>query len=251
MGWLKELGRRPAVQRGLGWSFARYLDLVRRTNRFAMEPADAYDTLGPLQPFIGAMWHGQHFMAPYLRRPQDRAASLVSRSGDGELNAIALHHLGIRAIRGSGARGRDPRSKGGSAALRAMLRALADGENVFLTADVPKIARVCGSGIVLLSRMAGRPIIPVAVATSRRLQFDSWDRSSLGLPFGRGAIVTGRIIDVPRDADEAGMEAVRLEVQAELDRVNARAFEIVGGADPGSGLRKDDRAAPAGAGLPA
>lgn len=234
---LKDIARKPAVQHAFGWSFARYLDLVRRTNRFTLEPDDAYDRLGPMQPFIGAMWHGQHFMAPYLRRPGDRAASLVSKSSDGELNAIALQHLGIRAIRGSGARGRDQRLKGGSSALRAMLRALADGENMFLTADIPKIARHCGTGIVLLGRMSGRPIVPVAVATSRRRVFSSWDRASLGLPFGRGAIVAGEPVLVPSDADEVCLEDRRLAVQHELDRVNARAFALVGRTDPGAGLR--------------
>lgn len=235
---LKEVVRKPAVQQAAGWSFARYLDLVRATNSWVHEPADIYDRLGPLQPLIGAMWHGQHFMAPYLRRPQDRAASLVSKSSDGELNAIALHHLGVRAIRGSGARGRDQRLKGGSSALRAMLRALAGGENMFLTADIPKIARICGTGVVLLARMSGRPIVPVAVATSRRKEFQSWDRASLGLPFGRGAIVAGDPIWVPSDADDAVLEERRLATERELDRVNARAFGLVGGSDPGAGLRR-------------
>lgn len=233
---LKRLGRARVVQEAVGRSFAGYLGVVRRTNRFVHEPADIYAVLEPLQPFIGAMWHGQHFMAPFLRRPDDRAASLVSRSNDGELNAIALRHVGIRAIRGSGARGRDQRLKGGAEALRAMVRALEDGENMFLTADVPKIARQCGTGIVTLARMSGRPIVPVAVATSRRITFQSWDRAAMGLPFGRGAIVAGRPVRVPREIDQAGLETVRLSVQRELDRVHARAFALVGRSDPGAAL---------------
>ena len=236
------------MQSALGFGFARYLGLVRATNGFTLEPADLYDRLTPLQPFIGAMWHGQHFMAPFIRRPQDRAASLVSRSPDGELNAIALRHLGIRAIRGSGARGRDQRRKGGAEALRAMLRALADGENMFLTADVPKIARRCGHGIVLLARLSGRPIVPAAVATSRRMAFDSWDCSSLGLPFGRGAMAIGEPIYVPSAAGEAELEQARLAVQRELNRVHGRAFGLVGRTDPGASLGQGlgiDQAAPA------
>ena len=97
---------------------------MRRTNRFVMEPEDAYDRIGPLMPVIAAMWHGQHFMVHFAKRPQDRAASLVSRSGDGELNAVALRRLGIRAIRGSGARGRKVREKGGATALRGGCAAL-------------------------------------------------------------------------------------------------------------------------------
>ncbi len=234
MGMIKRLGRSRATQVSLGYVLARYLDLVQATNRFIHEPADTYGEIEPLMPFIGAMWHGQHFMAPYLRRPHDRAASLVSRSRDGEFNAVALHHLGIRAIRGSGARGRDQRAKGGAQALRGLLSALEDGENAFLTADVPKVARHCGEGIVILARLSGRPIVPVAVATSRRVTFDSWDRASIGLPFGRGAIVTGRPIRVPREANRDATEDARLAVERELDRVHARAFALVGRADPGA-----------------
>jgi len=236
VGLIKRLGRTRATQASLGYLLARYLDLVQATNRFVLEPTDIYGEFEPLMPFIGAMWHGQHFMAPYLRRPHDRAASLVSRSKDGEFNAVALHHLGIRAIRGSGARGRDQRAKGGAQALRGMLHALADGENVFLTADVPKIARRCGEGIVTLARMSGRPIVPVAVVTSRRMEFGSWDRASIGLPFGRGAIVAGTPITVPRAASEDDAEEARLRVERALNGVHARAFALVGRTDPGASL---------------
>jgi lysophospholipid acyltransferase (LPLAT)-like uncharacterized protein len=188
-------------------------------------------------PVIAAMWHGQHFMIHFAKRPQDRAASLVSRSGDGEVNAIALRHLGIRAIRGSGARGRDVRKKGGISAMRGMLRALASGEMVVMTADIPKIARICGEGIVTLAQLSGRPIVPVAVVTSRRRDFRSWDRASLGLPFGRGAIVLGTPIHVARDADADALEAARQGVERELDAVHERAYALVGSRDPGAGIR--------------
>jgi lysophospholipid acyltransferase (LPLAT)-like uncharacterized protein len=233
MSLLKRISRSRPVQEALGFAVARYLGLVRRTNRFVMEPADAYDRIGPQMPVIAAMWHGQHFMIHFARRPQDRAASLVSRSGDGEINAIALRHLGVRAIRGSGARGRDIRAKGGVAALRGMLRALEQGEMVVMTADIPKISRVCGMGIITLAQMSGRPIVPVAVVTSRRIDFDSWDRASLGLPFGRGAMVLGDPIQVPRDADAETLEQTRRAVEQGLDHVHERAYALVGDQDPG------------------
>ena len=231
---VKRIIRSRAVQESLGFLVAGYLKLVQRTNRFVMEPADAYDRIGPQMPVIAAMWHGQHFMIHFAKRPQDRAASLVSRSGDGEFNAIALRHLGVRAIRGSGARGRDIRKKGGVQAMRAMLRALADGEMVVLTADIPKIPRFCGEGIVTLAQLSGRPIVPVAVVTSRRMDFSSWDKASIGLPFGRGAMVLGDPIPVPRDADAQTLEALRRQVERELDAVHGRAYALVGSRDPGA-----------------
>jgi lysophospholipid acyltransferase (LPLAT)-like uncharacterized protein len=234
MGLLKRITRSRPVQETLGFLVASYLKFVQRTNRFVMEPADAYDRIGPQMPVIAAMWHGQHFMIHFAKRPQDRAASLVSRSGDGEFNAIALRHLGIRAIRGSGARGRDIRKKGGVQAMRAMLKALAGGEMVVMTADIPKISRVCGQGIVTLAQMSGRPIVPVAVVTSRRIDFKSWDKASIGLPFGRGAMVLGEPIHVPHAAEADALEALRLQVERELNAVHERAYALVGSRDPGA-----------------
>jgi lysophospholipid acyltransferase (LPLAT)-like uncharacterized protein len=234
MDLLKRLSRTRPAQEFSGFLIAGYLRLVRRTNRFVMDPPDAYDRIGPMMPVIAAMWHGQHFMIHFAKRPQDRAASLVSRSADGEVNAVALRHVGVRAIRGSGARGRDFRDKGGVTAMRAMLRALEDGEMIVMTADVPKIARRCGEGIVTLAKLSGRPIVPVAVVTSRRREFESWDHSFIGLPFGRGAMVLGDPVFVAKDADADALERARKIVEAGLDAVHARAYELVGGRDRGA-----------------
>ena len=242
MSFAKRISRSRPVQETLGFLFARYLGLVQRTNRFVIEPPDPYERVGPHMPVIAAMWHGQHFMIHFAKRPQDQAASLVSRSADGEFNAIALRHLGVRAIRGSGARGRDPRLKGGAEALRAMLRALETGEMVVMTADVPKIARVCGEGIITLARLSGRPIVPVAVVTSRRIDFASWDRASLGLPFGRGAMVLGEPIFIDRHADEAALAKARRIVEDGLDHVHERAYALLGARDPGAPTRSRRRA---------
>jgi lysophospholipid acyltransferase (LPLAT)-like uncharacterized protein len=106
-----------------------------------------------------------------------------------------------------------------------------------LTADVQKRPRVAGLGIVTLAKLSGRPIAPTAVVTSRRFDFDSWDRASIGKPFGRGAIVVGDFIDVPADADDAALEVARRAVQSGLDEVHRRAYALVGARDPGAGLR--------------
>ena len=106
-----------------------------------------------------------------------------------------------------------------------------------MTADVPKQARIAGAGIVTLAKISGRPIAPVAVVSSRRMNFNSWDRASLGLPFGRGAIVVGDLIEVAADADDKMLEAARLKVQAALDEVHRRAYALVGDEDPGADLR--------------
>ena len=231
------------AQETLGRLLAGYLRLVQRTNRIVFEPADIYDQVRPDLPLIFAMWHGQHIMIPFARPDWMPACSLVSRHGDGGFNAVALRELGIGAIRGSGALGKKVREKGGASAFLAMVRRLAAGDTMVLTADVPKRARIVGPGIIALARASGRPIRAVAVVTSRRIDFNSWDRASIGLPFGRCAIVVGDPILVARDADEATQEAARLALQASLDDVHARGYALVGSSDPGAGLREKQIAA--------
>lgn len=231
------------AQETLGRLLAGYLRLVQRTNRIVFEPADIYDHVRPDLPLIFAMWHGQHIMIPFARPDWMPACSLVSRHGDGGFNAVALRELGIGAIRGSGALGKKIREKGGASAFLAMVRRLAAGDTMVLTADVPKRARIVGPGIIALARASGRPIRAVAVVTSRRIDFNSWDRASIGLPFGRCAIVVGEPILVARDADEATQEAARLAVQASLDDVHARGYALVGSLDPGAGLREKQQPA--------
>jgi lysophospholipid acyltransferase (LPLAT)-like uncharacterized protein len=223
----------------LGLAFAQYLKAVRRLNRFVVEPDDLATSSLRHHPAILAMWHGQHLMMPFARPPDVADVyAMVSRHRDASAQAAALRRLRVEPIRGSGAHGDRVREKGGARALLALKRLVDGGATVAMTADVPKIARVAGLGIVILGRLTQRPIVPVAVATSRRLDFKSWDRASLGLPFGRGAIVYGHPIYVPAGANGEAMERARRAVEAGLDSAHARAYALVGGVDPGAGLRK-------------
>ena len=98
-----------------------------------------------------------------------------------------------------------------------------------MTADVPKVARVAGLGIVKLAQYSGRPIYAGALATQHRIELDTWDRSALNLPFGRSAVVGRGPIYVAADADDAALEAARREVENSLNAATARAYEIVDG----------------------
>src|SRR5260370_11126577 len=117
------------------------------------------------------------------------------------------------------------------------MRHVDGGTRAAMTADVPTRARVAGLGIVTLARLSGRPIVPMTVVTSRRLQFRTWDRASLGLPFGRAAVVAGDFIRVPADADDEATEAARIAVENGLDETPRPAYSMVGATDPGAHLR--------------
>lgn len=225
----KRLLRGRTVPRALGRLLAGYLGLVYRTNRLTTEPADLEAYVRPLAPAIFAMWHGQHFMVPYVRPRSVPAAVMISTSEDAEINAIAAEILGLKTIRASGAHNpKHVARKRGHAGFREMLRALEDGLSTALTADVPKVAKVAGKGIVMLAKHSRRPIVPVAFATSRNIDVDSWDRASVSLPFGRSGLAVGEPIWVPPDADEETIERCRLAVGESLDRMTDRAYELAG-----------------------
>jgi len=236
---LKRLGRSRFVQEALGLLLAAYLRLIQRTTRFMREPADLDAAIGGETPLIVAMWHGQHLMISFAWPTSiARMAALISRSVDGGAQAAALRRLGVNPVRGSGGRQKRKSGKGGGPALRGLVRELESGTSVAMTADVARLARVAGLGVVTLARLSGRPIAPTAVVTRWRFDFKSWDRASLGLPFGEGAIVIGDLIRVPPDADEAMLEAARLKVEQGLDAVHARAYAMIGSRDPGADLRR-------------
>lgn len=231
---LRKIGRSRVVQHAIGWLLATYLRFVRWSSREILLPENARALIYDNAPGILTFWHGQHFMQTFFRQPGDRCYVMISRHGDGEINAHAAELLGMSVVRGSGAQRKDQvRKRGGIQALRTLLGLLEQGEHVSMTADVPKISRVAGDGIITLAQLSGRPILPVAVVCSRRIDFASWDAASVALPFGRYAIVTNRAIWVPRDADAAAKEAARRELEAELDRLYAQGYAAFGQRDPG------------------
>ena len=230
---LRKLGRASWLQHVAGFIAAEFLRFVWLTNRFTLDPPDVYKQLEPDMPLIIAFWHGQHFMMPFLKRKEYKAKVLISRHRDGEINAIAAERLDVGTVRGSGDHGVEFHRKGGVGAFKAMLRVLDDKINMALTADVPKVSRKAGLGIIMLARESGRPILPVAIATSRFKRLNNWDRSVVHLPFGRGVLASAAVIRVPPDADNATMEALRAELEARLNEVTGRAYRHVGREDEG------------------
>ena len=76
--------------------------------------------------------------------------------------------------------------------MRTALEALNSGSIVAMTADVPTAQpRLAGKRIVTLARLSGRPIIPLAAATSRFFTLKTWSRMTVNLPFSKLVFVAG------------------------------------------------------------
>jgi lysophospholipid acyltransferase (LPLAT)-like uncharacterized protein len=223
----RRFGSQRWVQVAVGTLAAEYLRLVYKTTKYVIDPPDGYGRIDAHLPVILAMWHGQHFMGPFMRRPGDRGKVLISRHRDAEINAIVAERLGVETIRGSGDVGVEFMRKGGLGAFQALLATLQAGDSVALTADVPKIARRAGRGILMLARESGRPIFPVALATSRRHVLHNWDKTTINLPFSRGAAVCGVPVSVPAGTSTEALEPYRRQLEDNLNAATARAYAIV------------------------
>lgn len=201
---------------------------VNATSSLAFEPRSSDVVFDEAAPFIVTAWHGQAFMLPVARPKHHAVDVLASRHRDGELIARTLLRLGCGVIRGSGSS--DParmHQRGAVASFRAMKAALDAGHSVALTADFMREApRQVSPGVVALARLSGRPIMPIALASSRRKVLSSWDRTTISLPFGRMACVFGDPIFVPARAGADTLEEIRLAVEKALNVVEARAYAI-------------------------
>lgn len=230
---LKRLLASKPVAALLSALLAGYIRLVYATSRVKREPTDIDAKLFDQHPQILAMWHGQFLLLPKLKpeRPADVRA-MVSRHGDAASIGAVLERFGMSLIRGAGA-GRRRRNRGGATAMREALRALASGATVAMTADVPPgPARRAGEGIAAIAARSGRPVVPLAIATDRRLALPTWSAFTANLPFSTLAIVIGDPVTVPQSNDTEALEKGRAAIESALAAVTERAYALAGGRDP-------------------
>lgn len=227
------LARSTIVKQSLATLIAAVVRFVHRTNPAVAASDDPGPVIQAHTPAIGALWHGQHLLGPAINPRNHKIVALFSRSADAELNALVAEKLGFGIVRGSGGRddARHNPEKGGARALIALKRTLDSGCNVAMIADIPHgTPREAGLGIVTLAKVSGRPIVPIAIATSRRKVLErTWDRTTVNLPFGRRALAVGDPISVPADAGPEVMEAKRREVTDALNMATERAYKMVDG----------------------
>lgn len=211
--------------RALRWAVAAgtaYLGLVGRTTRYRVTGFDEANRLRREGPVVWVFWHNR-LLGPLVPYRDQGVGVVISRSSDGELISRIVERFGYVPIRGSS-------SRGGSAALRGVLRHLASGRDVALTPDGPRGPRYrVQPGAAAAAVRGGAPLVPVGAAFSRRWVAPSWDRFQVPLPFGRTEIVMGPPLRFGRGDDLA---AVCEEIRRALDRVTARADARVGWVPP-------------------
>jgi len=185
-----------------------YLNVALRTTRWSMHGVELGRYMHAT-PAVFAFWHECLPLMPALwtRALRERATAggqrgrmhvLVSRHQDGRLIGDMMRGFGLELVHGSSSKG--SAHKGGASGLRALLAVLAAGDQVVITPDGPRgPRRQLARGVAQLAALAGVPVLPCAAQSTRRRVLPTWDRMVLPLPFGRGVLVCGAPIHVPRD----------------------------------------------------
>jgi lysophospholipid acyltransferase (LPLAT)-like uncharacterized protein len=219
----KRLARKPLVQRVLAAAAAGLMGLVKTTTRWtAINDAVAAPAWAGEKPVIVAFWHNRLAMMPACWPSRAPFHMLISSHPDGRLVANTIAHFGFNTVAGSSTRG-------GGEALRTMVRLVKDGASIGVTPDGPRGPRMrAGEGVLMLARLTGAVIIPLSVSVSRRRVLGTWDQLIIPLPFGRGAMVWGDPINVPREAGESDLAYLRQKLEDDLLRVSAEADALVG-----------------------
>lgn len=216
------------IDRAAGNLVAGFISLVHRTSTPPPMWGAHVDVFNQLHPFILAMWHGQFMLLPALPRDDIPTRVMLALHRDAELMGLALKKHDLELIRGAGA-GIKGKDRGGANAFRAAISALAQGYTVAMTADVPPgPARRCGNGIITLAKVTGRPILPVALASSNYIALNNWSRMTINLPGSRLGGSIGEPIHVPAELDDVQMEHYRRQVEQQLDIATADAYARAG-----------------------
>jgi lysophospholipid acyltransferase (LPLAT)-like uncharacterized protein len=179
------------------------------------------------RPMILTLWHEDVFaMAWYLAKLTTAGVGvtyLVSPSADGEFAFRVLAVMGARSVRGSATRS-------GVKAMHGLYRAIVtDGGSPVVLPDGPQGPRHhCKPGSLILARMSGAHILPMACAARRAGRLRTWDRLLVPLPLSRVAVVLGDPYTVPSKGGPEELEEQRRELEDRLDELAREAARCVG-----------------------
>lgn len=224
MKWLRPLLKSEPSYRFFAFLasiYIRFVFLTCKWETLGKEIPESY--IKDKKPFIVCFWHGRLGMLACAWTWKDRPfRMLMSTHRDGLLIARTVSHFGITWIAGS-------TQRGGTEALRGLIKTLRNGETIGITPDGPRgPSQVASIGVVTLAKLAKVDLVPITFSTSRRRLLKTWDRFHLPLPFGRGLFIWGDPISPPLSSDETEMERVRQQLETEMTALQNKADSLVG-----------------------
>jgi lysophospholipid acyltransferase (LPLAT)-like uncharacterized protein len=227
---LKRLLRSAAVQAITARIVGLYLSFALHSTRWTLVGAENITAHIAGAPAIATFWHERLPLLPALwfAMRRDGASGtprvLVSKHRDGRFIGAVVRRFGVTVVHGSSSKSgsaRDVAEKGGAASVRVLLGVLEAGEHILITPDGPRgPSRQAAPGVAQIAGLSGIPVLPIGAQTSRRRLLPTWDRMVVPLPFGRGVIVCGQPIAVPREGWEETLPAIEAALNDVCDHAD-------------------------------
>lgn len=172
-------------------------------------------------PLIFCIWHNRlalsmEIWGGFVRkwRPESGLAALISASRDGGLLARSLEHFKVQPVRGSS-------SRRGAQALLELTSWIQNGYHAAITPDGPRGPRYqLKVGIISLSQLTGRPIIPVGVQISAKTCLKSWDKFQVPLPLAKCVITLDKPLHIHRETSDQERETLRHNLEQRMLQLN-------------------------------
>jgi len=204
---VNSLARRlsPALISGLGGKLVGGL-MASCSYEYIRGQQVVEEWLEPRRPAVYLLWHGRLLPCSFGNR-RGRLGTLISRNRDGDHIAAIVEGWGYRVVRGSS-------SRGGSGALRELVRLLRQGIPVAVTPDGPRGPRQkMKQGPLLAARLAGVPIIAASAGASSAWYFGRWDRFLVPRPFTWIPMAFSEpiYIDPTAGQEELSLRAIEIE----------------------------------------
>src|SRR3954447_2218602 len=194
------------------WAGYWFIRLLGPTLRVSVSYEEGAQKTLDERPLVASFWHSCMVPATYIFRNMGIRV-MSSFSYDGEYMGRIIKRFGFVAVKGSS-------SRNPIKALLGLRRALEDGWTVAFTLDGPRGPRhKVKPGPVGLGRSSGVPLTTFHVGVDKAWVLNSWDRMMIPKPFSRVLIRFGKLIQVPKNADDSDLARYNDELQAALDRV--------------------------------
>jgi lysophospholipid acyltransferase (LPLAT)-like uncharacterized protein len=197
-----------------------FVKTITGTVRFRLKDESGFFDTPPAGQAIYSCWHNRLALClpAYLKfaRPRNQTrglAAMVSASRDGAFLSAVLQTFQVQPVRGS-------TSRRGRQALLEMTRWAERGYDLAITPDGPRGPRYqVQPGIISLAQVTGLPILPFSYHLRWKFSIRSWDRFQVPLPFGTCELRTWKPLRIPRDADEAERERLRVHLEQTMNLI--------------------------------
>lgn len=214
---IKKILKSTYCQNIVAYLMSVYLRFVYYTTRWDVLDKQHMGRVVEQQAGIICFWHGHLALVPFVWKWPGRVLSMVSGHADGLLIGKVFQRLGIDYTTGSS-------SHGGARALIALRHALRKNQTVAIVPDGPRgPARRMSLGVLVLAKLTGCAILPVAYGVRRYKRLNTWDQLRFPLPFNRGCFMYGEPFYVPMNCDDAALEEHRVLLEEKLNALQDKA----------------------------